>query len=208
MSEAARPKVQEGTSPAKAYAAQSASSGLTAFTIHRRAVRPQDVQIEILFCGVCHSDLHQVRNEWQSVSHRVPLRAGPRDRRPRGEGRQRGEEIQGRATLPAWAAWWIPAAPARAARRRTRAVLRRTCRHSPTTARTNSCGGSHLRRLFRRASWWTKRSCCACRTGSTWPAWRRCCARASRPTRRCATGTSAKGRRSASWVWAGWGTWA
>ncbi len=67
MSEAARPKVQEGTSPAKAYAAQSASSGLTDFSIRRRAVRPQDVQIEILYCGVCHSDLHQVRNEWQSV---------------------------------------------------------------------------------------------------------------------------------------------
>lgn len=67
MSEAARPTVQEGTFPAKAYAAQSASSGLAAFSIRRRAVRPQDVQIEILYCGVCHSDLHQVRNEWQSV---------------------------------------------------------------------------------------------------------------------------------------------
>jgi len=67
MSEAARPTVKEGTSTAKAYAAQSASSGLTAFTIRRRAVRAQDVQIEILFCGVCHSDLHQVRNEWQGV---------------------------------------------------------------------------------------------------------------------------------------------
>jgi alcohol dehydrogenase (NADP+) len=67
MSEAARPTVKEGPSTAKAYAAQSASSGLAAFTIRRRAVRPQDVQIEILFCGVCHSDLHQVRNEWQGV---------------------------------------------------------------------------------------------------------------------------------------------
>src|SRR3984885_15101950 len=67
MSEAARPAVKEGTSTAKAYAAQSASSGLADFSIRRRAVRPQDVQIEILYCGVCHSDLHQVRNEWQSV---------------------------------------------------------------------------------------------------------------------------------------------
>jgi alcohol dehydrogenase (NADP+) len=67
MSEAARPTVKEGTSTAKAYAAQSASSGLAAFTIRRRAVRPQDVQLEVLFCGVCHSDLHQVRNEWQGV---------------------------------------------------------------------------------------------------------------------------------------------
>lgn len=52
------------TYAAKAYAAQSASSGLAPFGIKRREVQPQDVQIEILFCGVCHSDLHLVRNEW------------------------------------------------------------------------------------------------------------------------------------------------
>jgi len=37
------------------------------FSVPRRSPQPQDVQIEILYCGVCHSDLHQVRNEWQSV---------------------------------------------------------------------------------------------------------------------------------------------
>jgi alcohol dehydrogenase (NADP+) len=52
---------------AKAYAAQGPNSGLAASAIPRRDPRPQDVQIEILYCGVCHSDLHQVRNEWQSV---------------------------------------------------------------------------------------------------------------------------------------------
>jgi uncharacterized zinc-type alcohol dehydrogenase-like protein len=52
---------------ARAYAAQSAKSAMAPFTVHRRSPRPQDVQIEILYCGVCHSDLHQVRNEWQSV---------------------------------------------------------------------------------------------------------------------------------------------
>lgn len=52
---------------AKAYAAGSASSGLAASSIQRRSPRPQDVQIDILYCGVCHSDLHQVRNEWQSM---------------------------------------------------------------------------------------------------------------------------------------------
>ena len=55
------------TFAAKAFAAQSATSSLTPFTIQRRSPRPQDVQIEILYCGVCHSDLHQVRNEWQMV---------------------------------------------------------------------------------------------------------------------------------------------
>ena len=58
-------KVQTYT--AKAYAAQSASSGLAPFTLQRRSPRAQDVEIEILYCGVCHSDLHQVRNEWKEV---------------------------------------------------------------------------------------------------------------------------------------------
>ncbi|MGA8273227.1 MAG: NAD(P)-dependent alcohol dehydrogenase [Candidatus Sulfotelmatobacter sp.] len=51
----------------KAYAARSATTALAPFTLPRRSPRPQDVQIEILFCGVCHSDLHQVRNEWRDV---------------------------------------------------------------------------------------------------------------------------------------------
>jgi uncharacterized zinc-type alcohol dehydrogenase-like protein len=51
----------------KAFAARSASSGLAPFTMQRRAPRPQDVQIEILYCGVCHSDLHQIRDEWNMV---------------------------------------------------------------------------------------------------------------------------------------------
>ena len=50
---------------AKAYSAASATSPLAGTTIARRDVTEHDVQIEILFCGVCHSDLHQVRNEWK-----------------------------------------------------------------------------------------------------------------------------------------------
>ncbi|HTU42745.1 MAG TPA: NAD(P)-dependent alcohol dehydrogenase [Candidatus Aquilonibacter sp.] len=53
--------------PAKAYAAQSAASGLAPAAIRRREPGPADVQIDILFCGVCHSDLHQVRNEWEQM---------------------------------------------------------------------------------------------------------------------------------------------
>ncbi len=52
---------------AKAYAAVSATSPLAATTITRRDPTEHDVQIEILFCGICHSDLHVVRNEWSSV---------------------------------------------------------------------------------------------------------------------------------------------
>ena len=52
---------------AKAYSAASATSPLAATTIARRDLGEQDVQIEILFCGICHSDLHTVRNEWSSM---------------------------------------------------------------------------------------------------------------------------------------------
>src|SRR5208337_2493150 len=52
---------------AKAYAAQSAASGLAPASIRRREPGPTDVQMEILFCGVCHSDLHQSRNEWENM---------------------------------------------------------------------------------------------------------------------------------------------
>jgi alcohol dehydrogenase (NADP+) len=48
----------------KSYAAQSATTPLAPYTIHRREPGPHDVQIKILYCGVCHSDLHTARNEW------------------------------------------------------------------------------------------------------------------------------------------------
>jgi uncharacterized zinc-type alcohol dehydrogenase-like protein len=51
----------------KAYSAASATSPLASATIPRRGLTENDVQIEILFCGICHSDLHQVRNEWSGV---------------------------------------------------------------------------------------------------------------------------------------------
>jgi uncharacterized zinc-type alcohol dehydrogenase-like protein len=52
---------------ANAYSAASARSPLSSTTIARRDPTEHDVQIEILFCGICHSDLHQVRNEWSGV---------------------------------------------------------------------------------------------------------------------------------------------
>ena len=50
--------------PTKAYGALSASTSIVPITIDRRAPNAHDVQIEILFCGICHSDLHTARNEW------------------------------------------------------------------------------------------------------------------------------------------------
>jgi D-arabinose 1-dehydrogenase-like Zn-dependent alcohol dehydrogenase len=52
----------------KAYSAASATSPLASTNIERREPTAHDVQIEILFCGICHSDLHQVRNEWSTIS--------------------------------------------------------------------------------------------------------------------------------------------
>ncbi|QJX47362.1 NAD(P)-dependent alcohol dehydrogenase [Hymenobacter taeanensis] len=58
---------------AKGYAAPAVSAPLVPFDFQRRDVGNHDVRIEILFCGVCHSDLHQVRDEWGgSVFPMVP----------------------------------------------------------------------------------------------------------------------------------------
>ncbi|HEY9862605.1 MAG TPA: NAD(P)-dependent alcohol dehydrogenase [Candidatus Obscuribacterales bacterium] len=50
----------------KAYSAVSATSPLASSQIGRRELTEHDVQIEILFCGICHSDIHSVRNEWSN----------------------------------------------------------------------------------------------------------------------------------------------
>jgi uncharacterized zinc-type alcohol dehydrogenase-like protein len=51
----------------KAYSAQAATTPLAPFSLQRRDPQPADVEIDILYCGVCHSDLHQVRNEWHNT---------------------------------------------------------------------------------------------------------------------------------------------
>ena len=50
--------------PVKGYAASDPASPLAPFNFERRELRPHDVLVDILFSGVCHSDLHQVRDEW------------------------------------------------------------------------------------------------------------------------------------------------
>ncbi|MGE0267024.1 MAG: NAD(P)-dependent alcohol dehydrogenase [Candidatus Omnitrophota bacterium] len=53
----------------RGYGAQNAKTDLKLITINRRDVGKTDVQIEILYCGVCHSDIHQVRNEWHNTTY-------------------------------------------------------------------------------------------------------------------------------------------
>lgn len=56
---------------AKGYAAKSPTSLLEPFAFERRTPSPQDVHIAILYCGICHSDLHAARNEWQNTIYPV-----------------------------------------------------------------------------------------------------------------------------------------
>jgi alcohol dehydrogenase (NADP+) len=58
---------QEHTMTVKAYGAHAADRPLEPMHVERRQPGPSDVQIEIVYCGVCHSDLHQVRSEWQGT---------------------------------------------------------------------------------------------------------------------------------------------
>jgi uncharacterized zinc-type alcohol dehydrogenase-like protein len=59
------------TSVTPAYAAQAPDTPLAPFKIQRREVRPEDVKLEILYCGVCHSDIHMARNEWKQTIYPV-----------------------------------------------------------------------------------------------------------------------------------------
>jgi uncharacterized zinc-type alcohol dehydrogenase-like protein len=59
------------TTAVKAYAAQDKEAALAPFTIERRDLRANDVAIDILYCGVCHSDLHQARNDWKNSIYPV-----------------------------------------------------------------------------------------------------------------------------------------
>ena len=55
------------TTPAKGYAANNSHAKLTPFSFERREPGPHDVSIQIEYCGVCHSDVHQVRNDWKNT---------------------------------------------------------------------------------------------------------------------------------------------
>ncbi len=57
------------TAKTKAYAAPAAKSPLEPFSFTRRDVLPNDVKIDILFCGVCHSDIHTARDEWEGTTY-------------------------------------------------------------------------------------------------------------------------------------------
>ena len=57
------------TSNIRGYAAHSPTGRLGLFDFKRRSLRPDDIAIEILYCGVCHSDVHNVRNDWGNAKY-------------------------------------------------------------------------------------------------------------------------------------------
>ena len=69
----------------------SPTGPLAPLTIERREVGPSDVLIDIMFCGICHSDIHHARGEWGE--RHLPGRARPRDRRRRRRGRYRRDAV-------------------------------------------------------------------------------------------------------------------
>lgn len=64
-----RRTAMQSTHTSRAYAALSATADLQPHSIERRSVGPSDVHIAILYCGVCHSDLHTARNEWKGTTY-------------------------------------------------------------------------------------------------------------------------------------------
>ncbi len=59
------------STPCHGYAAHDAASPLRPHSFTRRALRPDDVRIEIQYCGVCHSDLHAARNDWRNTRYPI-----------------------------------------------------------------------------------------------------------------------------------------
>ncbi len=125
----------------KAYGAHAADKPLESIDIERRAPGPHDVQIDIAYCGVCHSDLHTVRSEWggtlypcvpghEIVGHVSAV--GIRRHRLQGR-RHRGRGLPGRQ-LPAL----------RGLRRRGWSSIARTVSSAPTTARPRMRPGHTL----------------------------------------------------------------
>ena len=97
-----------------AYAARDAKTPLAPWSIARREPGPHDVLIDILYCGVCHSDIHQARDEWGGSI--FPMVPGHEIVGPGRQGRRRRQRNGSRAISSASAASSIPVGAARPCR--------------------------------------------------------------------------------------------
>ena len=188
---------------ARAYAATSATSPLAPTTIRRRDPTPSDVQIEILYCGICHSDLHMVRSEWKGFPATYPCVPG--------------HEIVGRVTRVGPAVGKFAVGDVAAVGclvdsdgscSECLAGLEQFCPNQTQTygGRDRHLGGPTYGG-YSESIVVDERSRCAYRRISTSPALPRWSARASRPGRRCAITASGRASASASSGSAGSGTW-
>ena len=188
----------------KAYGARAADKPLEPMDIQRRAPGARDVQIEIAWCGVCHSDLHTVRSEWGGTLY--PVRTRPRDRRSRQRGRRRGGatrvgDIVGVGCLVGSCQRCDSCADG----------LEQYCENGFTgtyNGATPDAPGHTLGGYSQRIVVDEKFVLKIRHPKTSSPRSRRCCAPASPRIRRCATGTSARARRSASSASAASATWA
>lgn len=180
---------------AKAYSATSETSPLASDAILRRNPTERDLQIEILFCGICHSDLHQVRNEWRDAMPTV-YPCVPATRSSAASARS---ALQLLSTNPAtWsrsAASSTPTTPARTARKGWSSSARTW--FSPTILPTSTSAVSPMAAIPI-ASWSMSASFYASRRILILRAPRHCCALASPPTLPCASPRARKLAWSAS----------
>ena len=175
----------------RGYAAQEARARLAPFAFERRDPRPHDVVVEIQYCGVCHSDIHQVRNEWnESVYPMVPgheivgrvLRGG-----------SVGQEVQGWGDRRESACWSIRAARAQAAEPAKNNTAK-SARWVPITGGIDRQETSHLadtRTILLRM----RASSSRFRRTLMQPLLHRCCVLGSRLIRRFGIGRLTGGRR-------------
>ena len=189
------------------YAAQSASSPLAPFSFNRREPLANDVVIDILYCGVCHSDLHQARRR----VGRVPASRWCPATRSSAASRAVGAQVT-RFNVGDLAGVGCMVDSCRDCAPLPRRASSSICEKGLAVTYNGTRDGpedADVRRLLDAESSSTERFVLEDpRTGSTRRARRRCSARASRPTRRSATGVQEHGQHaSASSASAGSATW-
>ena len=183
------------------YAAMTAKAALQPFSFERRESALMTCSLAITHCGICHSDIHQARNEWGgSIFPMVP-----------------GHEIVGTvaqigsavkkfktATAPASAASSIPAGSVLPAAKDWSNTVKPGC-SSPTAAATKTA--SLRKAVTPHRSSWMSITCCGFPLLCRLPEQPRSCARALRHTLRFATGASASITNLRWWDWVDWAIW-
>ena len=189
---------------AKGWGTDAPDQPLRPMEFERRALRPDDVAIKITYAGICHCDLHTCRNDWGGT----PLSGdpGPRDRRHRHRASATKSPATASATRSRSAAWSTAAWSATSASKAGKCFCRKGCVQTYNSAdyHDGTITQGRLHRPYRRA-----RPFRAARCPRAWTSAgsRRCCAPASRPTRRFAnimSGPAPRWRSSASAASATW----